>query len=64
MLQAVGIKDVLTKSLGSSNRIKVAKATILALSRLKEPKVEIAKRRSALGVAVNSTQGEGAVADG
>ena len=64
VLQAVGIKDVLTKSLGSTNRINVAKATILALSRLKEPKVEVARRRSALRITGDSTQKEETVANG
>ena len=62
VLQAVGIQDVLTKSLGSSNRINMAKATMLALSRLKEPKEEIARRRSTLGVAGDSPQREEAEA--
>lgn len=45
VLQTVGVTDILTKSLGSSNPINVVRATILALSRLKEPEVEVAKRK-------------------
>ncbi|MFC2010702.1 30S ribosomal protein S5 [Chloroflexota bacterium] len=45
VIEASGIKDILTKSLGSSNRINVAKATMLALSQLKNPKEELAKRK-------------------
>ena len=48
VVEAAGIKDILTKSLGSSNKINTAKATILALSQLKQPKEEIAKRKSNL----------------
>ena len=44
---AAGVKDILTKSLGSSNKINMAKATMLALSRLKNPQEELAKRKSA-----------------
>jgi small subunit ribosomal protein S5 len=45
VMEVSGIKDILTKSLGSSNRINTAKATILALSRLKEPKEALARRK-------------------
>jgi len=45
VLEATGIKDILTKSLGSSNRINMARATMLALSQLREPKEELAKRK-------------------
>ena len=50
VLEASGIKDVLTKSLGSSNPINVAKAVMLALSQLKEPKEELARRKPGLEV--------------
>jgi len=46
VLEAAGIKDILTKSLGTSNHINVAKATILALSGLKVPAEVMAKRKA------------------
>ena len=46
VLEACGVKDILTKSLGTANKINVAKATIYALSQLKDPKAEIARRKS------------------
>ena len=45
VVEAAGIKDILTKSLGSANRINTAKAAMLALSQLREPKEELARRR-------------------
>jgi small subunit ribosomal protein S5 len=47
VVEAAGIKDILTKSLGSPNRINMAKATMLALSQLKEPKDGLARRKAA-----------------
>jgi len=46
VLETAGIKDILTKSLGSSNHTNVAKTTILALSQLKDPKEVLARRKS------------------
>jgi len=46
VMESAGIKDVLTKSLGSANAINVVKATIKGLSELRDPKTEIARRRA------------------
>ena len=45
VVEDAGIKDVLTKSLGSANKVNVARATILGLSQLKDPKEELARRK-------------------
>ena len=45
VVEAAGIGDILTKSLGSANKVNVAKATILALSQLKDPKEALALRK-------------------
>jgi small subunit ribosomal protein S5 len=45
VLEAAGVKDVLTKSLGSSNRVNMAKATILALRQLRDPEQVVNKRK-------------------
>ncbi|GAB4477716.1 MAG: 30S ribosomal protein S5 [Anaerolineales bacterium] len=44
VLEAAGISDILTKSLGSNNLLNVVKATMLALDQLKDPQVEAARR--------------------
>jgi small subunit ribosomal protein S5 len=46
VLEACGIKDILAKSLGTSNHINVAKATIRALSELRNPKEVLARRKA------------------
>ena len=46
VLEAAGVRDILTKSLGSSNPINLVKATMVALERLREPEKEIARRRA------------------
>jgi len=44
VLEAVGVSDILTKSLRSSNLLNVVYATIQALDSLKSPKEEAARR--------------------
>lgn len=44
VVEAAGIKDILTKSLGSANILNVVKATVQALEQLKDPSI-VAERR-------------------
>lgn len=47
VLECAGVHDVLTKSLGSSNKLNVVRATILALSEMKDVEQEAKKRGKA-----------------
>jgi len=44
VLEVVGVRDILTKSLGSANVLNVVKATFDALDQLKSPETEAARR--------------------
>jgi small subunit ribosomal protein S5 len=46
VLEVAGVRDILTKSLGSSNPVNVVKATVHALSQLREPEKERARRKA------------------
>ena len=46
VLEAAGVKDVLTKTFGSTNSINVVKATLEALKTLRSPESELARRKA------------------
>ncbi|MBI2866779.1 MAG: 30S ribosomal protein S5 [Chloroflexi bacterium] len=45
VLEAAGVQDVLTKSMGSPNPINVVKATFHGLQMMRDPKEELARRK-------------------
>jgi small subunit ribosomal protein S5 len=47
VVEAAGIKDILTKSLGSANPLNVVKATMQGLQSMREPEAALARRRAA-----------------
>ncbi|MBI4236019.1 MAG: 30S ribosomal protein S5 [Chloroflexi bacterium] len=64
VVQAVGVRDILTKSQGSNNPINVVQATLLGLQQMRDPQAALAVRRRvrgeapALSVPAPSTAGE------
>jgi small subunit ribosomal protein S5 len=64
VLEAAGVKDILTKSLGSSNKLNMARATVLALSQLRNPKEVSAKRKLELKAEKKPTEKEETVTGG
>lgn len=50
VVELAGIRDILTKSLGSANPINVVRAAMIALTLLKRPEVEMAKRGRRIAV--------------
>ena len=49
VMEAAGVKDVLTKSLGSSNPVNVVRATLAGLESLRHPAEVVAARRAMVG---------------
>jgi small subunit ribosomal protein S5 len=49
VIEAVGVKDILTKSLGCANPVNVTRATIVALANLRNPQDTINRRRAQPG---------------
>ena len=49
VMEAAGVKDVLTKSLGSSNPVNVVRATLDGLEGLRQPGEVVAARRAMVG---------------
>lgn len=52
VVESAGIKDIVTKSLGSDNVVNVAQATMVALAQLHNVQGEVDKRRGAREAAV------------
>ena len=62
VIEAAGIRDLLSKSLGSSNPLNVVKATVRGLASLRHPE-EVVARRKAYAQAVREQEGAQAADD-
>ena len=64
VVELAGVKDILTKSRRSTNPINVVKATFKALSSMRDPDEELAKRRQLVeAVRANQLEAQRQVAD-
>ncbi len=45
VLEAAGVKDVLSKTFGSNNKINIVKATLRGLESMRDPRTEVRRRR-------------------
>ncbi len=48
VLECAGVRDVLTKSLGSANKLNVARGTLIALTGMKDVEIEAKRRNKAV----------------
>lgn len=58
VVEAAGIKDILTKSLGSSNAVNIVRATMIGLASLRSAADEAARRSGAAATPVRSAPGQ------
>jgi small subunit ribosomal protein S5 len=57
VMEAAGIKDILTKSLGSANPLNVVRATVVGLKGMRDPRTVVARRRAAAARAAEASGG-------
>lgn len=62
ILEAAGVRDILTKSLGSANAVNIAWATVACLKALRTPEEVAAIRGRSVGEILGRTTREGEVA--
>ena len=55
LMEAVGVKDILTKCIGTNNPHNVVKATLQALQQLRSPEEILARR----GLGANKSEEQG-----